>query len=125
VNIRPEGLEWLQQTHGVADGTRPCSRLYGPDESATRSLSWWHDIPLQSLEEQGDPYVHLVCQAASESPGFHYLRVPKSFFLQHIHDLDVSATHVRLHLSAEPGDLFTDRRGNGKVPFDQFHISNS
>ncbi|MGH3848554.1 MAG: hypothetical protein ACRDRT_02425, partial [Pseudonocardiaceae bacterium] len=66
----------------------------------------------------------LVCQKAPDVDDFYYLKVPAEFFRKKLPSLDVlDKGKVSLFLSAEPDDLFVDRRGRGRVSFEDFLVS--
>jgi len=60
-----------------------------------------------------------MCQRPNNR-GFHYLRVPKTYFEEARGGLAVENDRIRLHLSAQDDDLFVDGRGSGRVAFGSF-----
>ncbi len=89
------------------------SKLHEPYESWTNRWSWWHQFTQAKLE--GDGYLVLLCHDGDD--GFHLLAVEKAWMLDHLQDFDSSGERYHLFLSAETDDLFTDKRGQGRLSF--------
>lgn len=123
--IREVGLSYLERCLGEAPrGHIAVSKLYEPKDSSTKSFVWWFDLPLEAIKKADCTEVHLLCQRGRED--FYYLRVPVSFILDRLGSLDiVKKDRLYLHLSAEDGDLFCDRRGTGKIDFSRWLVSSN
>lgn len=129
MTVRRSALRWLAATHGLRDADVFTSRYYQAEQSWTGRPAWWLQVPVHRIEALGAAgVVHLVCQvpsdhvpAAAAGP-FHYLAVPAAFLRAHLDTLDRpgAGAAVSLFLSAEPGSLFRDERGPGRVAFAPF-----
>ena len=96
------------------------SKVYESGKSATRQRAWWHTITLRKLE--ANERLVLLCEA--EDDRFHILDVPCSWLRDNRDDLsysNASGGAYLLHLSAEPGDRFLDRRG-GILKFNEWVV---
>lgn len=122
MSIRSTALRWLAAHHGVRDADIFTSKYYPAEHSWTGRDAWWVQIPVHRLAALGPRDVHLVCQAAPDGAGFHYLRVPADFLRANLPGLDApgDGTVVSLFLSAEPDDRFRDARGAGRVDLAPF-----
>lgn len=115
VGFGPEGVHYRS-----GPNCTPTSRVYPPEESATKAWAWWHSFPEGNLESEG--HVALVCQER-DAPGFRILAVPYSWLQNNRDSLAYSGGEVVLHLSAETDDLFTDgRAGAGGLDFTQWVV---
>ncbi len=118
MSIRADASAWLARTHGVRHGTIATSKYYSADESWTGADAWWVQVPLAAVERGAD--VHIICQREPGSPEFRYLRVPASFFRDHLDELSVT-DNARINLFLDILDEpFTDLRGPGRLRFAQF-----
>jgi len=136
MNIRAAALEYLEdvgreptvaQALGLRRGQSgsskdiASSRLFPPSESATKARAWWHDIDLHKTN--GDGNIILVCEWDRPPPGFYVLAVPKSWLREHQESFAQVGGKLRLHLSAEPGELFIDRRyGSANLNLGEFQV---
>ena len=118
MTIRSEALRWLS-TRGVASGHIVTSKRYAPDESWTKETAWWVQVPLSVLD--ANETIHVGCEAESGAGMFRHLKVPSSFFQQHLKDFAIIARDkINLFLAAEPGIEFEDQRGPGHISFARF-----
>ena len=124
MSIRPEALAWFEHNHGISGGAIYCSRLYEPEESWTKTAAWWHEVPLKRLKDKRVQYIRLLCQQENKS-AFHYLRVPKRVLEDARHDFELTERSIRLHLSAEPHDRFTDLRGPSRFRMAEFLVEDA
>jgi len=118
MTIRSEALRWLR-AQGVQGGHIVASKRYAPDESWTKEKAWWVQVPL-SVVDAGET-VHIVCEAQPGARTFRHLKVPGSFFQQHLDDFaTIGEDRINLFLAAEPGIEFEDQRGPGRISFARF-----
>lgn len=108
----------------MSDEPTYVSKFYVPEHSWTGQSAWWLEIPRGIVENAESDHLHLLCQVAPNSSDFHYLRVPGEFFRRNLTKLVLRGNgRLSLFLSAEPTDLFVERRGSGRLPFASFKIS--
>lgn len=123
MSIRSQALQWFRSKFGAPYGKICSSKFYQPEESRTRDETWWLEFPIGDLDENNE--IHLLCQVAPNSDDFHYLKVPASFFQEQLKNLDVrDGNKISLYLSPKPSNMFVDERGNGRVDFSKFLVSN-
>lgn len=113
--VRPAAIQWLASKFGDTGNTIKASKLHA------QSL-WWIDIPQKDIEKPKPAAIDLLCEVAPGANKFYYLKVPVEFFKKELPKLWVrkDGKLLRLHLSAEPEEMFVDRRGNGKIGFSGF-----
>jgi hypothetical protein len=122
--IKSKAVNWLVTKHGVKSKSVYASKFYVPESSRTRQSAWWLEIPQAAIEMAKSAEIHLVCEVAPDIEDFHYLKVPVEFFRKNLPNFDIRKDgRLSLFLSAEPEDMFVDRRGRGKVSFSDFLIS--
>lgn len=122
-SLRSEALDWLASRFGVQGEPTYTSKFYVRERSWTGESAWWLEIPRRVIETSGARHLHLVCQAAPGVSTFHYLRVPAEFVTANLSKLALRHNdRVSLFLSAEPADLFVERRGTGKLSFAPFRV---
>jgi hypothetical protein len=113
--VKRAAVLWLAAKFGVTSTVVHASKLYVPE-----SL-WWIDIPQQEFEKPQSAAIDLLCEIAPGANKFYYLKVPVDFFKKEKPKLNVNAHGLlRLHLSAEPEEMFVDRRGSGRIAFNRF-----
>ena len=118
--IRRDALRWLASHYGVDRGAIYASKFYPPEESMTREVAWWIEIPIDRIKSADTSDIHLVCQVSPDDKNFLYLKVPTQYFREHWHRLGIRNNgRVSLIISAEPKSIFVDQRGTG-VAFGQF-----
>lgn len=123
-SLRSEALDWLSSRFVVQGEPTYTSKFYVPERSWTGESAWWIEIPRRAIETPGAHHLHLVCQVAPSVSTFHYLRVPAEFLTANLSKLALRENgRVSLFLSAEPADLFVDRRGASKLSFAPFRVS--
>lgn len=104
---------------GVRGGHLATSKLYRPEESWTKDSAWWVQIPWSAV--RAGKTIHIVLEAAAQSPELRYLQVPAAYFRDHERDLSLQEPDkISLFLSADPKYEFQDHRGSGRIPFAQF-----
>src|SRR5579859_5839219 len=114
----PHGKSLGAGRGGVPSTTVFTSKLYSPAESWTGRRSWWHQVPLDRV--QGGGVIVLVCEHGV--PAFDVLAVPAEWFRQHHAGLHQRDGTYDLFLSAEPDELFVDRRGKGGLSLSTFRV---
>lgn len=113
--VKRAAVHWLDSKFGDTGNIVKASKLH-----ILQSL-WWIDIPKKDIETPQSNEIDLLCQATPKSNKFYYLKVPVEFFKKEKLKLDVNDKGIlRLHLSAEPEEMFIDRRGVGKIGFSSF-----
>jgi hypothetical protein len=122
--IKTKAVTWLESNFGVRSKSVYASKFYAPEHSRTKQAAWWLEIPQSAIETPKSAEIHLVCEKAPDVDDFYYLKVPVEFLRRKLSSLDVRENgKVSLFLSAEPDDMFVDRRGRGQVSFDSFLVS--
>jgi hypothetical protein len=97
------------------------SKYYVARHSRTHADAWWVEIPVEKVKSRRRDSLHIVLEKAPDSGDFLYLRVPVPYLSAQLPKLDIRANgRVSLFLSAEGGQFLRDRRGSGKVNFQQF-----
>lgn len=119
MTLRSEALRWLG-IRGVKGGHVVTSKLYAPNESWTRDLAWWVQVPAAAIRE--GKTIHIVCEAVGAGKTkFRYLRVPAAFFQEHLDDFaTIGDEKINLFLAATPKSEFVDQRGPGRISFARF-----
>lgn len=120
MTIRARALEWLRTQFGISGGAIYCSRQYTTESAIVGAPSWSHSVPLSRLSDRRVRYIRLLCERLDR--GFHYLRVPKQYFLENRDRFVIAPRAIRLNLSALEPDLFRDSIGPGRVRFGEFLV---
>ena len=122
--IKTKAVDWLASKHSVRSKSVYASKFYVPERSWTGQSAWWLEIPQTAIEMPKSDEIHLVCEVAPDVDDFHYLKVPVEFFRKKLSNFDIRNNgKISLFLSAEPSDIFVDRRGRGKISFSDFLVS--
>ncbi len=81
-------------------------------------------IPLEVINSQPPRKIHLLCENHLKGEAFIYLKVSSLFFLKNLSSFDIDQKEkvVRIYLSAEAVNMFTEVRGKDKVDFKTFRI---
>lgn len=117
MTFRSDALRWLA-SRNVEGGHVVTSKLYQPEESWTKELAWWVQVPAAAIRD--GKTIHIVCESGSGGL-FHYLRVPAAFFLQHLDDFaTIGDEKINLFLAADSTSRFVDQRGPGRISLAQF-----
>lgn len=122
MNTRHKGLEWLERMGRSSSERVAVSKYYTAEESYTHTPVWWFEfLERYAIEEE---FLNLLCQVAPDSGGFHHLRVPMSYILEHKAQLWFRVDKVSFapHLSADPSTLFREIRGTGQIAFGHFLV---
>jgi hypothetical protein len=79
---------------------------------------------LETVNSNPVKKIHLICENHLSGEPFIYLKVSSFFFLKNLNSFDVDQKEkvVRIYLSAEAVDMFTEVRGKGKVDFKSFRV---
>jgi len=118
MSIRSDALRWLA-ARGIKGGHVVTSKRYRPDESWTKEKAWWVQVPASAVRDVET--IHIVCEAEPGKRDFRYLKVPATFFLEHLDDFaTIGEDKINLFLAAEEGLEFEDQRGPGRVSFAAF-----
>jgi hypothetical protein len=123
MSIRQSALPWLKSKNVSANEAIYTSKFYKPEESWPKKSVWWFVIPLK--QTVNTKVIHLICQIAPDSNGFYYLRVPTTFFNDHLANFDKVHDSLHIYLSTDPIELFVELRGKGRLKFGQFLITNN
>jgi hypothetical protein len=122
--IKAKAVNWLASHFGVRSKSVYASKFYMPEHSRTKQSAWWLEIPQSAIEIPKSAEIHLVCEKSPDVDDFYYLKIPVEFLQRKLPSLDVRENgKVSLFLSAEPDDMFVDRRGRGQVSFSGFLVS--
>jgi hypothetical protein len=97
------------------------SKYYVAAESWTKRPAWAFEVPLETVRCSAEVVV-LRYETGPATGLYEELHVPSTFLLDNLKGLWVrdDRNTISLFLSAEPQDLFTDKRGAGGVSFKQF-----
>ena len=122
-NIRKPALEWFNSKYQV-DGEIFSSKFYTEQESWSNSKVWFFQLPMGVVNSNPPVKIHLICENHLEGDSFIYFKVSSFFFLKNLKSFDVDEKEnvIRMYLSAEAVDMFTEIRGKGKVDFKAFRV---
>jgi hypothetical protein len=122
--IRKDALNWFKSKFQIDSAEIYTSKFYTPQESWSNSRVWFFQIPLEAIYSPVAKKIHLICENHLEGEPFIYLRVSSLFFLKNLNSFDVDQKEkvVRIYLSAEAVNMFTEVRGKGKIEFISFRI---
>ncbi len=116
MTVRAKALAWMKRKGRASQGDVRTSKFYVATESWTGEDAWWIQIPLDRLDKVTS--LDLLLEKKPGVDDFHHLRVPTRELQAELGGLAVVGDEtISLFLSAEPRDLFRDRRGSGKVRF--------
>jgi hypothetical protein len=121
-STKSKGLAFLREIiAGDLKGHVAVSKLFKGKESYRGRECWWHDLPVDKLNDRTCSEFHLLCEKPS-GDDFYYFRIPSTFFEENIESLSLmkSGKRIWLHLSAEEDDMFHDLRGQGHLDFSRF-----
>jgi hypothetical protein len=123
-NIRKEALNWFNTKYQIESEEIYTSKFYTPQESWSNSRVWFFQIPLEVINSQPPRKIHLLCENHLKGEAFIYLKVSSLFFLKNLSSFDIDQKEkvVRIYLSAEAVNMFTEVRGKDKVDFKTFRI---
>jgi hypothetical protein len=80
-------------------------------------------IPSHAIDSDKYDFINILCQVDPSSNQFYYLKVPVAFIKEHREQFHKLGGEIDLYLSAEQHNLFTEIRGDGKLDFSQFVVS--
>lgn len=123
-NIRKPALDWFQSKYPVESGEVFTSKFYTAQESWSNSRVWFFQILLEVVNSNPPVKIHLICENHLEGDAFIYLKTSSLFFLKNLNsfETDLKEKVVRIYLSAEAVNMFTEVRGKGKVDFKSFRV---
>ncbi len=123
-NIRKEALNWFKTKYQIDSEEIYTSKFYTPQESWSNSRVWFFRIPLEGINSQPPKKIHLICENHLKGERFVYLKISSLFLLKNSKSFDVDQKEkvVRIYLSAEAVNMFTEVRGKGKVDFKTFRM---
>lgn len=123
-NIRKTAVDWFKTKFQLENGEIYTSKFYTPQESWSNTRVWFFQIPLEVVNSQPVKKIHLICENHLEGDSFIYLKTSSLFFLKNLSSFDVDQKEkvIRIYLSAEAVNMFTEVRGKGKVDFKTFRI---
>ena len=126
VNIRTTAINWLRAHYPVESEAVFTSKYYTPQESWSNSRVWFFQIPMEDLNPKQMRFLHFLCENHLQGEEFIYLKVPVSFFLLNEESLEVDkkAKVMRIYLSAEAVDMFTEVRRGSKLNFTKYVKNN-
>ena len=122
--IRKGAIEWFRSKFQVENPEVYTSKFYTPQESWSNTRVWFFQIPLESIYSPTSKSIYLVCENHLSGESFICLKLSSFFFLKNLKlfDVDEKEKVVRIYLSAEAVNMFTEVRGKGKVDFNSFRI---
>ncbi len=123
-NIRKTATDWFKNKFQLEGGEIYTSKFYTPQESWSNSRVWFFQIPIEVVNSQPVKKIHLVCENHLEGDSFIYLKTSSLFFLKNFNSFDADPKEkvIRIYLSAEAVNMFTEVRGEGKVDFKSFRV---
>ena len=130
---REKGLAYIQKVisakaneevpSAVEAGHYAVSKFYKAGESWTNSPVWWFDIAIKKVKNESIKVFLLLCQKPPTSEDFYILVIPKKVFIENMRQFEIRKKKtIRLHLSAEADNIFTDIRGDN-FDFSKFCIN--
>jgi len=121
---RKEALQWFRSNFQINDAEIYTSKFYTPQESWSNSRVWFFQIPLESIYSPVAKKIYLLCENHLSGKPFFCFKISSLFFLKNLKLFDVAQKEkiVRIYLSAEAINMFTEVRGKGKVDFKAFRI---
>lgn len=124
MNIRNDALDWFQSKFQKDNGEVYTSKYYTAQESWSNTRVWFFQLPLEVVNSNPPKKIHLVCENHLSGEPFIYLKVSSLFLLKNLNSFEVGQKEkvVRIYLSAEAVDMFTEVRGKGKVDFKTYRI---
>ena len=124
-NIRKKALEWYNAKYLSVSGEIYTSKFYPASESWSKTRVWFFQLPLDIVNANPPTKINLICENHLDGESFIYLKLSSLFFLKNINSFEVSEKEkvVRVYLSAEAVDMFTEVRGKGKVDFKPFVVN--
>jgi hypothetical protein len=122
--IRKAALDWFKAKYQIESDEIYTSKFYEPQESWSKSRVWFFQIPLEVVYSKTIKKIHLLGKSQLSGEPFNYLRVSSLFFLKNLESFEVGEKEkvVRVYLSAEAVNMFTEVRGKGKIDFKSFRI---
>jgi hypothetical protein len=121
MDTRTAAREWLKSKHRLSSQAMYTSKYYEAFESWPKKEVWWLQIPIIAVEQY--THINLLCQASPESQKFFFLKVPSSFFKEHLSKFDIVRDKIHIYLSPDPVNFLTEIRGKGALKFGSFLIS--
>lgn len=123
-NIRKKALEWFTSKYPAEKGEIYASKFFPAAESWSKTRVWFFQLPLEIINANPPTKINLICENHLAGETFIYLKLSSLFFLKNINSFEVSEKEkvVRIYLSAEAVDMFTEVRGKGKVDFKTFVV---
>ena len=125
MSIRSKALQWYEAKYGGLELPIYTSKFYRPEESWPKKAVWWPMIPIETIGSKKHSYVNILCQVAPGKNDFHYLKVPATFLNENLKKFHILQGKIALYLSADPGRLFVEERGEGKLDFNIFLVTDS
>jgi len=124
INMRSQGLAWLETKGTHRDELTKVSRYYTSEIARSGVPGWWFEFPETNFSADPNGYINLLCQSEKEPHSFYHFRIPNSYFAKHKRELAFRRDRrmYSLHLSGEAGRKFQDVRGSGKVDFSSFLV---
>ena len=130
---REKGLAYLRKVSlprknkevasAVEAGHYAASKFHEPRAPLTKPAVWWPDIPIKKIRDESIKMFFLLCQKSPTSEDFYILAIPKRVFIENMSQFEISEEEIiRLHLSAEANNIFTDIRGHN-FDFSKFCIN--
>lgn len=123
--IRKDALNWFKSKFHNETGEIYTSKYYTDKESWSDSRVWFFQIPLEVVYSKVAKKIHLICKNHLAGEKFIYFKISSLFFLKNLSSFDVDQKEkvVRIYISAEAVNMFTEVRGKGKVDFKEFLIA--
>ena len=123
--IRKEAINWFSSKFQLESGEIFTSKFYTPQESWSNTRVWFFQIPIEIVNSNPVKKIHLIFENHLKGEPFIYIKVSSLFFLKNLNSFDVDQKEkaVRIYLSAEAVNIFTEVRGKGKVDFKEFLIA--
>lgn len=119
--LRTAALKWFESKYGLGTQGVYTSKYYQSFESWPKKEVWWLQIPIKAIEQHKE--IHLLCQTSPDSSTFLYLKVPSSFFKEHLSNFDRVKDIIHMYLSPERSTYLKELRGKGSLNFDRFLIA--
>jgi hypothetical protein len=118
-DTRRRAITYLKKHLGYIPSLIATSKFFREEESWTHEKAWWFDLPIKKVKDNKNGNYYLVGESKKSS--FDYLKVPNKFLVGNLKKFETKYRKcIRLHLSAESSDRFTDKRGKGRVNFSRY-----
>ncbi len=120
-DTRRRGIRYLHKRLGYIPSLISTSKFFRAEESWTRNVTWWFNLPIKKVRKKKKDYYYLV--GIKRKSGFATLKVPNKFLIENLKKFETRYENkIILHIKAEGKNQFVDERGKGRVDFSKFKL---